>query len=432
MIKIFLGVLMSSAITLASVLPKHETKTLENGLQIVVIPIKNGSGVIETSVIYKVGSRNEIMGKSGLAHMIEHMNFKSTKNLKAGEFDNIVKSMGGASNASTSFDYTHYFIKSSSLSLDKSLELFSEIMANLRFSNEEFEPERKVVMQERLWRTDNSPFGYLFFRFFNTAFIEHPYHWTPIGFRNDIENWTLNDLKDFHSMYYQPKNAILLVTGDIDSNLVFELGEKYFKDIKNTQNIVETHNKESKQDGAREIHLKKDTGGVDFLALGFRTTDFKNEDQISLQALSGILGGGKSSVLKSILVDKLQMASSISAFNVDLKDDGLFFIVAVGNKGITATKLKNEILKQIDKLKKEGIKKEDLDKIKINTKADFIYSLDTSSSVAELFAPYLARGDLSPLLEYEKRTNDLKVEDITRVLNKYFLFDNSITATMMK
>ena len=131
MYKIVIGVLIMSSLAFCSVLPKYETKVLENGLQIVVIPLHNNSNVIETNIFYKVGSRNEIMGKTGIAHMLEHMNFKSTKNLKAGEFDEIVKKMGGSDNASTSFDYTRYYIKSSTSNLNKSLELFAELMENL-------------------------------------------------------------------------------------------------------------------------------------------------------------------------------------------------------------------------------------------------------------------------------------------------------------
>lgn len=199
-----------------SVLPKHYQTTLKNGLEVVVIPLKNQSNVITTNVFYKVGSRNETMGKSGIAHMLEHLNFKSTKNLKAGEFDRVIKGFGGSTNAATSFDYTHYYIKSSTQNLGKSLELFSELMQNLSLKDEEFQPERNVVAEERLWRTDNNPMGYLYFRLFNTAFIYHPYHWTPIGFMEDIKAWSIEDIRAFHSLYYQPQNAAIVIAGDID------------------------------------------------------------------------------------------------------------------------------------------------------------------------------------------------------------------------
>jgi len=195
-----------------SPLPSFKTKTLKNGLQIVVIPLHNESNVISTDIFYKVGSRNEVMGKTGIAHMLEHMNFKSTKNLKEGEFDKEVKSIGGVNNASTSFDYTHYYIKSSTDNLTTSINLFAELMQNLKLKDEEFQPERNVVTEERRWRTDNSPLGYLYFRLFNNAYLYHPYHWTPIGFMNDIKTWTIEDIREFHKTYYQPNNAILVVT----------------------------------------------------------------------------------------------------------------------------------------------------------------------------------------------------------------------------
>ncbi|OQX59559.1 MAG: peptidase M16, partial [Helicobacteraceae bacterium 4484_230] len=224
---------------MANSLPDYTTKTFDNGLQVVVIPMQNDSNVISTDIFYKVGSRNEIMGKTGIAHMLEHMNFKSTKNLKAGEFDEQVKSVGGVNNASTGFDYTHYFIKSSSDNVDKTFSLFAELMQNLNLKDEEFQPERNVVAEERRWRTDNNPLGYLYFRLFNNAYLYHPYHWTPIGFMNDIKTWTIDDIRNFHATYYQPKNAILIVTGDIDPKTVFTKAKEYFSKIKNSVDIPE-------------------------------------------------------------------------------------------------------------------------------------------------------------------------------------------------
>lgn len=430
--KILLGVLIMSGVLLGSVLPKYESKILTNGLQVVVIPLHNKSNVIETNVFYKVGSRNEVMGKSGIAHMLEHMNFKTTKNLRAGEFDEIVKKMGGVNNASTSFDYTRYFIKSSTQNLNKSLELFAELMENLQFIDSEFKSERDVVAQERLWRTDNTPSGYLYFRFFNTAYIYHPYHWTPIGFMNDIQNWTLQDVKQFHDTYYQPQNAILLVSGDITPEAVFNSAEKYFSNIKNKGEIPKVIMQEPEQDGAREAHIKKETGGIEWLIMGFKTPSFNDKDQVALEALADILGSGKSAILPAILQDKLQLASSITAYNMDMVDSGMFIIIATGNAGVSASDLKNEILKQIDKLKKTQIKQAQLDKIKINTRASFIYSLESASSVADLFGSYFVRGDISPLLNYEKNLNSLTATQIQDVTKKYFTTQNSTTLIMTK
>ena len=434
--KFILGVLMSISQIISpqtftpSALPKHFTKTLENGLQIVVVPLDNQSGVIETNVFYKVGSRNEVMGKSGIAHMLEHLSFKSTRNLKAGEFDEIVKGFGGVSNASTSFDYTRYFIKSSVGNLDKSLELFAELMSNLLLKDEEFAPERNVVAEERLWRTDNSPMGYLYFRFFNTAFIYHPYHWTPIGFMEDIQSWRIEDIVSFYHTFYQPQNAIVLVSGDITPNEVFESATKYFGALKNNVPIPEVTAKEPKQDGIRRSIVKKDSE-LEYLAMGYKIPNFLSKDQVALSAISEILSAGKSSIFQTELIDKQQIATSIYAYNMELKDEGVFLIIATAKQGVSAERLEEEIYKILERIKQGDISQEELEKVKINTRASFIYSLESSSSVANLFGSYLVRGDIMPLLSYERNINALNIEQIKEVANRYFVED-SLSVVILK
>ena len=411
----------------ANSLPNYYTKNLDNGLQIVAIPMDNNTNVVSVDIFYKVGSRNEVMGKSGIAHMLEHLNFKSTKNLKAGEFDEIVKGFGGVNNAGTSFDYTHYYIKTSSKNTDKSLELFSELMQNLTLNDEEFQPERDVVAEERRWRTDNNPMGYLQFRVFNNTFIYHPYHWTPIGFMDDIKNWTIEDIKDFHSTYYQPQNAIVVVAGDIKKDDVFSYVEKHFKDIKNTKEMPSSvHTVEPKQDGKRRAIINKESN-VQMLAMTYHIPNFEHEDQIALSALSQLLSSGKSSILQKILIDEKRLANSIYAYNMELKDPGVFMFMAVANENVDALKIEKEILDIISKIQKGEIKEKELDKLKINTKADFIYSLESSSDVASLFGTYLVRDNIKPLLEYEANLEKLKVEDIVNVAKKYLVKENSTT-----
>lgn len=423
----FLGVFMSICFT--NNLPKYENLTLDNGLQVIVVPIYNKSGVIQTSVFYKVGSRNEFMGKSGIAHMLEHLNFKSTKNLKAGEFDEIVKKFGGITNASTGFDYTHYFIKSSVKNLDQSLDLFAELMLNLSLKEEEFLPERDVVAEERRWRTDNNPVGYLYFRFFNTAFIYHPYHWTPIGFMNDILNWKIEDIRLFHSTYYQPQNAIILVSGDINPQDVFTKAKQYFGTIQNTSKIPPVFMQEPKQDGPRETIVYKDTQ-LEWLAFGFKIPNFKSKDQVALSALSSLLSNGKSSLLYKELVDSKRLSSQIYGYNMDLMDEGVFLFIASANQGVQARDVREEIIKILDAIKAGKILQEDLDKLKINTKAEFLYSLEDASSVADLFGSYFARGDIQPLLNYEKAFENLTISDLVDVANKYLLLEQSTTVIL--
>ncbi len=424
--------LLTLGALMASSLPSYQTKTLNNGLQIVVIPMHNGSNVITTDIFYKVGSGNEIMGKSGIAHMLEHLNFKSTKNLKAGEFDEIVKGFGGVNNASTGFDYTHYYIKSSSGNLAKSLELFSELMQNLRLSDEEFQPERNVVLEERLWRTDNNPIGYLYFRLFNNAFMYHPYHWTPIGFKDDIKNWTIEDIRSFHSKYYQPNNAIVVVAGDIKAEDVFVNVEKHFGAIKNTHDVLKPHHQvEPLQDGAKRVMLKKESE-VEMVAIAYKIPDFKHKDQVALSALSELLSSGKSSRLQRVLVDEKKMVNQIYGYAMQSRDPSVFLFLAVCNPGIKAETVEAEILAIIENLHKVGISERELEKIKINTKADFIHSLESSSELASLYGSYFAKGDITPLIEYEDRINQLKKEDIANVIKTYLVPQTSTTVILRK
>ena len=416
---------------MASSLPKYETKTLKNGLQIVVIPLKNETNVVSTDIFYKVGSRNEVMGKTGIAHMLEHMNFKSTKNLPAGEFDKQVKSIGGVNNASTSFDYTHYYIKSSTDNLKKSINLYSELMQNLKLKDEEFQPERDVVTEERRWRTDNNPLGYLYFRLFNNAYLYHPYHWTPIGFMNDIRTWTLKDIKDFHKTYYQPNNAILMVTGDVDPKEVFKSAKKAFGDIKNNGKIPKVKFVEPEQDGAKRVIVHKESE-VEMLAITFHIPDFKDPDQVTLSVISEILYSGKSSRLYRELVDKKSLVNSVYAYNMENIDPGLFIFMATCNPGVKAEDVEKEIIEQIEIIKTTKVTKAELDKVKINSKADFIYSLESSTSVANLYGSYLVRGDLSPLMSYEEDIKKVTAKKVQDIANKYFNFNKSTTMILKK
>ncbi len=429
--KIILTILLITGALMASPLPKYETKTLKNGLQIVVIPLHNETNVISTDIFYKVGSRNEVMGKTGIAHMLEHMNFKSTKNLEAGEFDKEVKSVGGVNNASTSFDYTHYYIKSSSDNLEKSVKLFAELMQNLNLKDEEFQPERDVVTEERRWRTDNNPLGYLYFRLFNNAYIYHPYHWTPIGFMNDIRTWTIEDIRNFHATYYQANNAILIVTGDIEPKRVFKEAKKAFGKIKNKHTIPKVKFVEPPQDGAKRVILHKESE-VEMIAITFHIPNFKDKDQITLSVISEILYSGKSSRLYKELVDKKRLVNSVYAYNMENIDPGLFIFMATCNPGVKAETVEKELIKQINLMKTSEVTKEELQKVIINTKSDFIHSLESSTSVANLYGSYLVRGDITPLLTYEKDINKITAKKVQKVANKYFDFDKSTTVILKK
>ncbi len=424
--------LTTIGLLMANSLPKYYTTTLENGLQIVAIPMHNDSNVITTDIFYKVGSRNEVMGKSGIAHMLEHLNFKSTKNLEAGEFDKIVKSKGGVNNAATSFDYTHYYIKSSSKNLETSAELFAELMENLNLKDEEFQVERDVVAEERRVRTDNPPIGYLYFRLFNTHYVAHPYHWTPIGFMHDIQSWSIEDIRAFHSKYYQPNNAILIVTGDIDEKEVFKTAKEKFGAIKNHTKIPKLNVSEPKRDGTIRQIIHKENNTVDTIAIAYPIPNYEHQDQVVLSAISELLSAGRSSRLYKEIIDKKQMANQIYAYNMELTDDGIFLFMGLANPNVKIEDLEKEIHQEIEKIKKGEVTQEELEKVKINAKADFIYSLEDSASVNSLFGSYFVRGNLKPLLEYEENLAKITPEMVTKVANKYFNDDFSTTLILKK
>ncbi len=418
-----------------STLPKHYSKTLDNGLQITVIPMDNDSGVISTDIFYKVGSRDEILGKTGIAHMLEHMNFKSTKNLPEGEFDRIVKSHGGVNNASTGFDYTHYFIKSSASNLSMSLDLYAELMQNLKLTDEEFQKERAVVAEERRWRTDNNPIGYLYFRLFNTHYVSHSYHWTPIGFMEDILSWNIEDIREFHTRFYRPDNAALIVSGDIDPETVFAEAEKQFGNIENPQrknscSLIETNiPREPAVDGSKRIELHRENNEAETIAITYSIPDFAHEDQVALSAISELLSAGKSGWLPQALVSKQRIANQVYGYNMELTDPGVFLFLAVANPDIEAEQLETALLEQIERIKNSTVSQAELDKVKINTKLDFIHTLESSSSLSDLYGGYLVRGDLSPLLEYEENLDKITPEVIRTVANRYF--DNNKATTVI-
>ncbi len=401
-------------------------------MQIVVIPMDNDSGVITSDIYYKVGSRNEVMGKSGMAHMLEHLSFKSTKKLKEGEFDVIVKSRGGVNNAATGFDKTHYYIKTASKNLSMTLDLFAELMHNLKLTDEEFQKERDVVAEERRLRTDNNPMGYLYFRVFNTHYVYHPYHWLPIGFMEDILSWKIEDIREFYHRYYQPENAILVVAGDIKPETVFAEAEKYFGKIKNEHKIPEVTAVEPKVDGAKRAVLHKESNQVDTIAIVYSIPNYEADDQVVLSAISHILSSGKSSRFEKKLVHEKHLVDQIYGYNMEMKDPGVFLIMGLCSEGVKPEAVEKEILSELEKLKKGDVTQAELDKVKINTKAEFIYSLESSHSVTSLYGDYLVKGNLKPLLEYEEKLDKITLKDISDVAKKYFDHDLSTTVILKK
>jgi predicted Zn-dependent peptidase len=303
------------------------------------------------------------------------------------------------------------------------------MMQNLKLSDEEFQTERKVVAEERRWRTDNSPTGLLYFTLFNSAFVYHPYHWTPIGFMDDILHWDIETIREFYKLYYQPNNAVLVVSGDISTNGLFDAAKLYFGNIKGFDS-PKTFAIEPKQLGSKRVLIKKQSE-VEIVALAWKIPNFEHPDMPSISALSHILGNGKSSRLYSKLVDELKLANSVSAYSMELKDPGLFLILAVCNVGVKAEAVESEIRSEITKIQKFGLKQSDIDKLKINVKADFIFSLESANHVSDLFGEYLARGNLAPLLEVENAIDALTPQKLQKIAKEYFIDETCTTLILI-
>jgi predicted Zn-dependent peptidase len=249
---------------------------------------------------------------------------------------------------------------------------------------------------------------------------------------NDIQTWTIDDIKEFHSKYYQPNNAILIVTGDIDEKDVFKTAQEKFGKIKNHIEIPKLKVKEPKRDGSIRQVITKDNNTVDTIAIAYPIPNYEHEDQVVLSAISEILSAGRSSRLNKELIDKKQMANTIYAYNMELTDDGIFLFMGMANPGVNIEDLEKEIHIEIEKLKSGDVTKEELEKVKINAKADFIYSLEDSASVNSLFGSYFVRGNLEPLLTYEENLAKITPELVTKIANKYFNDDLATTLILKK
>jgi len=223
----------------------------------------------------------------------------------------------------------------------------------------------------------------------------------------------------------------LMVTGDVEAEDVFTLAQKHFEAIPNKKPIPEFKFKEPEQDGAKRVMIHKESE-VEMVAIAFHIPDFKDPDQVVLSAISEILYSGKSSRLYKELVDKKHLVNQVYAYNMENIDSGLFIFLAVCNPNVKAEDVEKELVTQIELLKNEEVAQAEVDKVKINTKSDFIFSLESSTSVANLYGSYLVRGDITPLLNYEANINKVTKKKIKEVAAKYFDFKKSTTVILKK
>ncbi|MFZ8846204.1 MAG: M16 family metallopeptidase [Candidatus Hydrothermia bacterium] len=396
-------------------------KTLKNGLKVYVIE-EHSSPVVSVQVWYKVGSKNEVVGITGSAHLLEHMMFRGTKEIK--DFSQIIDELGGMDNAFTSFDKTAYWCEIPSSAVEKVLYMEADRMRNITFDG--FDEERNVVIEERRWRTENDQRGALWEALFSTIFWAHPYRNPVIGWRSDLENVSLEKVKQFYETYYAPNNAYLIVVGDVKAEEVFKIAEKYFGKYESKE-IPKFYTTEPKQRGPRRTEIKKE-GFATYIALAYRVPKASSEYSPAVSLLADILGGGKTSKLYKSIVYNKQLASSISAFYYGLKDEGLLIIFATLQQGKDINELEKAINEEIENLRKNKVSEEELRRAKNSQLANLVYSRESVVRLGfQLGDALINTENPNYINEYPKLIQKVSKQDIEKIINEYINDDNKTT-----
>ena len=400
-----------------------ETFTLKNGMKFLVVEdfsIPNANMYL----FYKVGSRNEYQGITGLSHFFEHMMFNGAKKYGPKFFDQTMEFNGGANNAYTTENvtvYTDWFPASASEII---FDMEADRIASLSIDPKMVESERGVVLSERRTGLENSPWRFLSQSVQATAFQEHPYHWPVIGYEDDMKNWTQQDLERYFKTYYAPNNCVVVVSGAIKADQVKEFAEKYLEPIPAQPAPPAVHIVEPEQTGERRITVKKEVA-TPYLMIAYHTPESKNEDYYALNILSSILSSGQSSRLYTALVDKQQLATQIATDFGDSFDPNLFSFYAVANKNINETDLENAIYVEIEKIKTNGISETELQKIKNQKLMEFYSQVETINGKSNNIGTYeVFFGDYRKMFNAPANYNKITVADVQNVAKKYFTKSN--------
>ena len=354
-----------------------ETHTLSNGLRVFLVE-EHKAPVITMQVWYKVGSRNEITGKTGLAHLTEHMMFKGTRKYGKGEFSRLIAKAGGTENAFTGWDYTAYFESLTSDQIDLALELESDRMQTLLLNSEEFALEREVVKEERRLRTDDDPQSLVVEHLLATAFLVHPYHSPVIGWMTDLNQLARDDALRFYKKYYTPGNATLVIVGDIYPKELLPKIESTFGRIPGTGEVSQPKITEPRQRGERRFVLEKEAH-LPFIFAGFHVPNYYGPDLYALSVLEAILSSGKSSRLYRRLVYDRKLALDVgSSYEALTADPSLFYFYGVPLPGQSVKELEDAIFAEVDRLKKDPVSDRELEKAKNQLTASYIFGLDSN------------------------------------------------------
>jgi zinc protease len=397
-----------------------KTFTLKNGMKFLIVE-DNSIPNANMYMFYKVGSRNEYQGITGLSHFFEHMMFNGAKKYGPKLFDQTMELNGGANNAYTTENVTVYTNWFPSSATEVIFDLEGDRIASLSIDPKIVESERGVVLSERSTGLENSPWEFLSQSVQATAFQEHPYHWPVIGYEDDMKNWKQTDLERYFKTYYAPNNCVTVIAGNVKFDEMKRLAEKYIEPIPTQPEPPKVNTVEPTQTGERRITVQKDVA-TPYLFIAYKTPEAKHEDFYALTILSDILSSGKSSRLYAAIVDKKQIATEVSTSYSQSFDPTLFGFYAVASKGVNELDVEKAIYEELEKIKKDGVTEKELQKIKNQKLMEFYGQIETINGKSNNIGTYeVFFGDYKKMFTAPDAYNKVSLEDVKRVAKKYFI-----------
>jgi predicted Zn-dependent peptidase len=393
--------------------------TLDNGMKIIVLEddsIPNANMYL----FWKVGSRNEYPGITGLSHFFEHMMFNGSKKYGPKMFDRTMEAAGGSNNAYTTENSTVYSDWFPADALELMFDLEADRIQNLDINADVVENERGVVISERSTGLENSNYRMLSEQVKAAAFRAHPYSWSVIGHESDIANWKLQDLKDFHKTYYAPNNAIVVIVGAIKFEDVKRLAKKYFEPIPAQAAPREVHTVEPKQVGEKRVYVQKKSVTSPNIMFAYHVPETKHEDYYALQVLAGILSDGDTSRLTKELVYEQELAAQVFAFSSESINPNLFYFYAIAAPNVDINLLEKGLITQINEVMKNGVTDQELQKVKNRQLVNFYREMSTINGKANTLGSYeFYFGDYNALFELPNSLDKVSKDDVQRVANLY-------------
>ncbi len=398
---------------------KFEEYDLPNGLH-VILHQDNSAPVITTGVMYHVGSKDEVKGRTGFAHFFEHLLFEGTPNIKRGEWMKIVASNGGQNNANTTSDRTYYYETFPSNNEQLGLWMEAERMRHAVINQIGVDTQREVVKEEKRMRMDNQPYGNLLTAILNNLFTNHPYHWPTIGSMEDLNAAKLDEFLDFYKKYYVPNNATLVVAGDLKPEQTKKWIEEYYGSIPKGEVFPKNFTKDAPISQEKEVTVTDPNIQLPAYIFAYRTPSNKEKDAYALQMLSTYLSNGKSSVLYKKLVDQDKKALAVQAFNMGMEDAGVFAFFTIPMGATTKATLQSDIDADIKKLQTELISQEDYQKLQNQFENQFVNSNSSIQGIASSLATYnVLMGNTNLINKEIDIYRSITREDLKKAAEKY-------------